>query len=74
MSKDENDRLDRIEKLLTRIETAVLGDPDAGAMGLVYRTNNHGKRISRIEKFGAYVIGGSFVVSVLWTVFTQWPR
>ena len=74
MSKDEADRLDRMERQLTRIETAVLGDEQAGAMGLVYRVNNHARRISRMERFGAYILGASFVVGVAWRIFTEWPR
>lgn len=74
MSKDEETRLERIERKLDRVVLAVYGDEEAGAMGLVFRVNNHAKRLRRIERIVAYVIGAAFIVGAAWRIFTEWPR
>lgn len=79
MSKDETDRLERMERTLDRLATAVLGDKEAGHLGLVERVNNYAGRIKSLERWRMYyaAIGTGIigVVGVLYKLATDWwPR
>jgi hypothetical protein len=52
MSNDEeNDRLGRMERKIDRLTLAVLGDREAGALGLVARVDNHSSRLKGLESW-----------------------
>lgn len=79
MSRDETDRLEKMQQTLARIEGAVLGDEAAGHLGLVSRMNNHAKRIKKLElwvyRVGATALGVVSVITVAYKLLTDlWPR
>jgi len=57
-----DDRIEKIEKSLSRIETAILGDQCAGVEGLVNRVNTHDYKIKNIERMMWTVAGGAAVI------------
>lgn len=79
MSKDETERLERMEKTLERLANAVLGDREAGHLGLVARMENHAGRIKSLERWRMYyaAVGSGVVaaIGVLYKLATDWwPR
>lgn len=54
MSEEESETLQRIERKLERLASAVLGDREAGHLGLVARMDNHSGRIKRLERWRLY--------------------
>jgi hypothetical protein len=68
----ESEQLAKMQRSLERIEHCVIGDPAAGQVGLVARTNDHSARIKRLERFGAYAIGAWFLLVAGYRVLIDW--
>jgi hypothetical protein len=69
-----NESANRIEKSVKRIETAVIGDEDAGIEGLAHRVLRHGKSIdghTRLLWIGSGVI---IFIAGIWEIFKEFHK
>jgi len=64
-----NDELGEIKASLKRIETGLFGDEQIGVTGIVSKQRDHDKRISSLEQWRIYLLGGCGAVTLCWGVF-----
>ena len=69
-----DDQFQELQDSVRRIESGLFGDEKLGHVGIVGTQQDHGKRLGRLERGVVYVSGAAFMVGVIWTVWTQWPR
>lgn len=61
--------------VVKRMEVCLSGDEKMGHLGLVARTNNHAKRISRMERWSLMLVGATGALSLIYRAFLDlWPH
>lgn len=66
-----NSKLQEMELTLAKLNNTVVGDKAYGQIGLVEQVANHEKYIETDRNFKSKVVGGAFVVGLLWTLLLK---
>lgn len=66
------DKLSEIDMMVTKLHQTVIGDKVYGQKGLVEQVNEHRKYIDTDKSLKAKVLGGSIVLSGVWTVILKY--
>lgn len=57
--------------MIRRIETAILGDCEAGVEGMVKKVDRHEKQLQTIQRILWVGTGVVSVIALLWTLFKE---
>lgn len=70
--QDVSDRMTNMEKTLDEIRTALLGNKEWDRPGLVATVQDQGKRLTRIERMGVYLLGFGGAATLFYKLATDW--
>ena len=68
------DRLNRLEGKEREFSLVIYGDANRGIKGLLSVCKEYEKIIDEHTKYFHWVVGGSFVVSVVWAMFVVYMK
>jgi hypothetical protein len=73
-----DERLQRIEEAVSRIERGMFGDEELKFPGIIATQENHGHRLSRLEmwvfRVGVSVAAGGTVLGVVYKLAVDWVK
>jgi hypothetical protein len=69
------DKVDSIEKTTTKLNSTIVGDASYGQIGLVAQVKEQMEYIEQDKGFKSKLIGGSFVLGLVWTLLIKfWDK
>lgn len=68
-------KVDSIEKTTTKLNSTIIGDSTYGQIGLIEQVKEHNEYIEQDKGFKSKLIGGSFVLGLVWTLLIKfWDK